>query len=215
MRKWSVDFRTGSTKIKERIKIMSGIPYVIEKDEKNQERVYDLYSRLLKDRIIFIGRGFNDEMANAVVAQLLFLESDSREKDIYMYINSPGGWITSMYAIYDTMQYIKPDIITIGFGQVASAGSFILAAGAKGKRYALPNTELMIHELSSGYQGKATDIEIYANHALKLKEKMARHYVEMTGQTLRKIKKDMERDYYMSAEEAVKYGLIDAVQSSR
>ena len=194
---------------------MSGIPYVIEKDEKNQERVYDLYSRLLKDRIIFIGRGFNDEMANAVVAQLLFLESDSREKDIYMYINSPGGWITSMYAIYDTMQYIKPDIITIGFGQVASAGSFILAAGAKGKRYALPNTELMIHELSSGYQGKATDIEIYANHALKLKEKMAKHYVEMTGQTLRKIKKDMERDYYMSAEEAVKYGLIDAVQSSR
>ena len=205
----------GTTKIKERIKIMSGIPYVIEKDEKNQERVYDLYSRLLKDRIIFIGRGFNDEMANAVVAQLLFLESDSREKDIYMYINSPGGWITSMYAIYDTMQYIKPDIITIGFGQVASAGSFILAAGAKGKRYALPNTELMIHELSSGYQGKATDIEIYANHALKLKEKMAKHYVEMTGQTLRKIKKDMERDYYMSAEEAVKYGLIDAVQSSR
>lgn len=194
---------------------MAGIPYVIEKDEKNRERVYDLYSRLLKDRIIFIGAGFNDQMANSVVAQLLFLESSSQEKDIYMYINSPGGWITSMYAIYDTMKYIKPDIVTIGFGNVASAGSFILAAGTKGKRYALPNTEIMIHELTGGYQGKATDIEIHAKQALKLRNKMAKHYVEMTGQALRKIKKDMERDYYMSAEEAMEYGLIDSVQTSR
>ena len=194
---------------------MPGIPYVIEKDEKNRERVYDLYSRLLKDRIIFIGAGFNDQMANSVVAQLLFLESASTEKDIYMYINSPGGWITSMYAIYDTMKYIKPDIVTIGFGNVASAGSFILAAGAKGKRYALPNTEVMIHELSGGYQGKATDIEIHAKQALKLRDRMAKHYVKMTGQPLRKIKKDMEREHYMSADEAVKYGLIDSVQTSR
>jgi ATP-dependent Clp protease protease subunit len=194
---------------------MAGIPYVIERDEKNRERVYDLYSRLLKDRIIFIGRGFNDDMANAIVAQLLFLESDSTERDIYMYINSPGGWITSMYAIYDTMQYVKPDIITIGFGQVASAGSFILAAGTKGKRYALPNTEVMIHELSGGVQGKATDMELHVKHSIKLRDKMAKHYVDLTGQPLRKIKKDMERDYFMSAEEAKNYGLIDAVQYSR
>lgn len=194
---------------------MAGIPYVIEKDEKNQERVYDLYSRLLKDRIIFIGAGFNDQMANSVVAQLLFLESASTEKDIYMYINSPGGWITSMYAIYDTMKYVKPDIVTIGFGNVASAGSFILAAGTKGKRHALPNTEVMIHELSGGYQGKATDIEIHAKQALKLRDRMAKHYVEMTGKPLRKIKRDMERECYMSADEAMKYGLIDSVQTSR
>jgi len=192
---------------------MSEIPFVIEKDEQNHERVYDLYSRLLKDRIIFIGAGFNDQMANSIVAQLLFLESVDRSKDIYMYINSPGGWVTSMYAIYDTMKYVKPDVVTVGFGQVASAGSFILAAGEKGKRYALPNTEIMIHELSGGYEGKATDMEIQVSQALKLKERMAKHFSEMTGQTLRKIKKDMERDYFMSALEAKEYGLIDAVQT--
>jgi len=194
---------------------MSEIPFVIEKDEQNHERVYDLYSRLLKDRIIFIGAGFNDQMANSIVAQLLFLESVDRSKDIYMYINSPGGWVTSMYAIYDTMKYVKPDVVTVGFGQVASAGSFILAAGEKGKRYALPNTEIMIHELSGGYEGKATDMEIQVSQALKLKERMAKHFSEMTGQTLRKIKKDMERDYFMSALEAKEYGLIDAVQTGK
>jgi len=194
---------------------MSGIPYVIERDEKNRERVYDLYSRLLKDRIIFVERGFNDDMANAVVAQLLFLESASKERDIYMYINSPGGWITSMYAIYDTMQYVTPDIITVGFGQVASAGSFILTAGTKGKRFVLPNTEVMIHELSGGYQGKATDMEIHLKQSLKLRDRMAHHYVDMTGQPLDKIKKDMERDYYMSAQEAVDYGLVDAIQTKK
>jgi ATP-dependent Clp protease protease subunit len=191
------------------------IPYVIEQDEKQQERSYDLYSRLLKDRIIFVTHGFNDDMANSIVAQLLFLESSDSSREIYMYINSPGGLITSMYAIYDTMNYVKPDIITVGFGQVASAGSFILAAGTKGKRYALPNTEVMIHELSGGYEGKATDIELQAKHSLKLREKMAQHYVDMTGQPLKKVKKDMERDYYMSAQEALEYGLIDAVQTSR
>jgi len=194
---------------------MSGVPYVIERDEKNRERVYDLYSRLLKDRIIFIGSHFDSHLANSVVAQLLFLEANDQTKDIYMYINSPGGLIVSMYAIYDTMKYVKPDIITIGFGQCASAGSFILAAGTKGKRYALPNAEIMIHELSGGASGKATDLEIELKRAMTIKEKMAKHFHEMTGQPLRRIKKDMERDYYMSPEEAKKYGLIDSVQFSR
>jgi len=194
---------------------MSGVPYVIEKDEKNQERVYDLYSRLLKDRIVFIGNPFDSHLANSVVAQLLFLEANDPARDIYMYINSPGGLIVSMYAIYDTMKYIKPDIITIGFGQCASAGSFILAAGTKGKRYALPNAEIMIHELRGGTKGTATDMEIEYKHSMHLKEKMAKHFHEMTGQPLKKIKKDMERDYYMSPEEAKKYGIIDSVQFKR
>jgi ATP-dependent Clp protease protease subunit len=193
---------------------MSFVPYVIEKDEKG-EKVYDLYSRLLKDRIIFITGIFDSKLANAVVAQLLFLEANSTEKDIYMYINSPGGQIDSMYAIYDTMQYISPDIVTIGFGQVASAGSFILAAGTKGKRYALPNTEIMIHELSSGAKGRATDLEIELKQAIRIKEKMAGHYAKMTGQTIKKIKRDMERDYHMIPDEAKEYGLIDSVQHKR
>lgn len=191
---------------------MSGIPYVIEKDEKDQERVYDLYSRLLKDRIIFVKGAFGYELADSVVAQLLFLEANDRSTDIYMYINSPGGLISAMYAIYDTMQYVKPEITTVGYGQVVSAGTFILAAGAKGKRYALPNTEIMIHELSWGTKGKATDMELDLKHTLKLRDRMAGHYAEMTGQHVKKIRKDMERDYYMSAEEAKKYGLIDGVQ---
>lgn len=191
------------------------IPYVIERDEKNHERSYDLYSRLLKDRIIFIGRLFNDELANSIVAQLLFLESANSEREIYMYINSPGGWITSMYAIYDTMNFIKPDIITIGFGQVASAGSFILGAGTKGKRFVLPNTEVMMHELSGGYQGKATDMEIHVKQSTKLRDRMSKQYVKMTGQPLRKIKKDMEREHYMSADETVRYGLADSVKTKR
>jgi len=189
-------------------------PYVIEK-KGDSEKAYDLYSRLLKDRIVFVTGGIEDGMANSIVGQLLFLEADSHEKDIYMYINSQGGLISAMYAIYDTMQYIRPEIVTVGFGQVMSAGSFLLAAGTKGRRYALPNTEVMIHELSSGAKGKATDLEIDLKHALRLKEKMAKHYVEMTGQPLKKIKKDMERDFYMSPEEAMEYGLIDDVQYRR
>lgn len=191
------------------------VPYVIEQGPKDQERMYDLYSRLLRDRIIFIRGSFQDEMADATVAQLLFLESSDPDADIYMYVNSPGGYITSMYAIFDVMSYIKPDIVTVGMGQCASAASFILAAGTKGKRYALPNTEIMIHELSGGTQGKAQDMFNTLEHTKKLWDKMARHYVGFTGQRLAKIKKDMSRDHYMSAEEAKEYGLIDEIHAER
>lgn len=191
------------------------IPYVIEQGPKDQERVYDLYSRLLKDRIIFIKGAFNQEMADAVVAQLLFLESADPDADIYMYINSPGGEITALYAIYDVMQYINPDIVTVGMGQCASAASFILAAGTKGKRFALPNTDVMIHELSGGVQGKAQDMFSRIEQTKKLWDKMAGHYVKFTGQKLAKVKKDMARDYFMSAEEAKEYGLIDEIHAKR
>lgn len=194
---------------------MAGIPYVIEFDEKGKERSYDLFSRLLKDRIIFITGQFDDQMANVVVAQLLFMEMLDEDVDIYMYINSPGGQVSSMYAIYDCMNYIKNDVVTLGFGNVASAASFILAAGAKDKRYILPNCEVMIHELSGGVQGKATDMEINLKHSLKLREKMSNHYVEMTGQSLEKVKSDMERDYWMDAKEAVEYGLADKIQEKK
>lgn len=194
---------------------MAGIPYVIEKDEKGGERAYDLYSRLLRDRIIFVSGEFNQQMADSVVAQLLFLESDDREKDVFMYINSQGGHITDMYAIYDTMRYISPDIVTVGFGQVMSAGSFILAAGTEGKRNALPNTEIMIHELSGGFQGKAGDMRNQHKHTEKLYEKMANQYSEVTGKDIETIKADMERDHFMTAEEAKKYGLIDSVQECK
>lgn len=191
------------------------VPYVIEKGSEGQENVYDLYSRMLKDRIIFIKGTFSQEMADSVVAQLLFLESVDSEADIMMYINSPGGNISSMYAIFDTMQYIKPDVVTVGMGQCSSAASFILASGAKGKRYALPNTDIMIHELSSGTEGKANEIRNYVKHMERLWEKMAKHYVKYTGQKITKIKKDMETDYFMSAEEAKIYGLIDEVHEAR
>jgi len=191
------------------------IPYVIEKGEKGQERMYDLYSRMLKDRVVFIKGEFRDEMADAVVAQLLFLESVDSEKDIQMYINSPGGHITSMFSIFDTMQYIKPDIVTIAYGQACSAGSFILAAGTRGKRYALPNAEIMIHELSGGHQGKFHEMENRFEHTKQLYEKMAKYYVGFTGQELDKIKEDMKKDYFMSAEEAKEYGLIDKIQVIR
>jgi len=195
---------------------MSGrIPYVIEKDEKNGERSYDLFSRMLKDRIIFINGEFSPGMSDVVVAQLLFLEADDPDKDIYMYINSPGGQITAMYAIYDTMCYIKPEITTIGYGSVCSAGSFILAAGTKGKRYALPNTEIMIHELAGSASGKFGDIENTFNKVSKLHAKMAKHYVTMTGQKLTKVKKDMQRDHWLTADEALDYGLIDKVEERR
>jgi ATP-dependent Clp protease protease subunit len=191
------------------------VPYVIEQGPNDQERVYDLFSRLLKDRIIFIRGVFNSEMADIVVAQLLFLESDSPTKDIYMYINSPGGELSSLYSIFDTMNYVKNDITTIGMGMVASAASFILAAGTKGKRYALPNAQLMIHELSSGMNGKYNDMKNNFKHTEHLYNKMAKHYVDFTGQKLSKIKRDMERDFYMSAEDAKSYGLIDEVQYNR
>lgn len=190
-------------------------PYVIEQGEAGQEKVYDIYSRMLKDRIIFIKGEFDEHMADTVTAQLLFLESADSEKDIWLYINSPGGRCTSMYSIFDTMNYIKPDVCTLAYGQACSAGSFILAAGAKGKRFALPNADIMIHELSGGHGGKFHDMKISFEHTEKLYDKMAKHYTEFTGQPLAKIKKDMKRDFYMSAEEALSYGLVDKVQTIR
>ena len=188
------------------------LPYIIESDDKG-DKTYEIYSRLLKDRIIFIQDAFDSQMANGVVAQLLYLQSDNPDKDIYMYINSPGGSIPSMYAIYDVMNYVTPDINTVGIGTVASAGSFILAAGTKGKRMCLENTEVMIHELSSGMQGKANDLFLAAEHTKKLYEKMAKQYATFTGQGIAKIKKDMLRDHYLTAQESLKYGLIDKVMT--
>lgn len=187
------------------------LPYIIETDDKG-DKTYEIYSRLLKDRIIFIQGIFDDQMANGVVAQLLYLQSDNSEKDIYMYINSPGGSISAMYSIYDVMNYVAPDINTVGIGTVASAGSFILAAGTKGKRTCLENTIVMIHELSTGMrEAKANDIFIATAHTKKLYEKMAKQYASFTKQKLVKIKKDMFRDHYLSAKEAEEYGLIDKV----
>lgn len=192
-----------------------GIPYVIEKGPKDQERVYDLASRLLKDRIIFVKGVFNQEMADSIVAQLLFLESSDPSEDIRMYINSPGGEISAMYAIYDTMCYIAPDISTIAMGTCASAASFILASATKGKRFALPNVNIMVHEMSGGADGKFNDIKNSYEHMTKLYEKMALHYVEFTGQKLSKIKQCMQRDFFMSSEEAKNFGLIDEVLYKR
>ena len=194
---------------------MSNIPYVIEKDEKNNERVYDLYSRLLKDRVIFIREEFTRDMATSVISQLLFLESADKEADIYMYINSPGGYVTAAFAIFDVMQYIKPDVVTVGMGQCASAGSFILAAGAKGKRFSLPNTEIMIHELAAGTDGKFNNMRNDLKHFEDVYNRMAAYYRDFTGQKLDKIKKDMQIDNYMTAEEAKKYGLIDDIHYKR
>ncbi len=191
------------------------MPYVIEKGPKDQERMYDLPSRMLKDRIIFVKGEFRQEMADSIVAQLLFLETSDPEEEIRMYVNSPGGEISAMYAIYDTMNYIRSPISTIAMGVCASAASFILASGTKGKRFALPNTEVMIHELSTGNQGKFNDIKLAFEHSQKLYEKMAKHYVEFTGQKLSKVKQDMQRDFYMNAEEAKEYGLIDEVLYKR
>lgn len=191
------------------------IPHVIEDKGTGKERMYDLYSLLLKDRIIFIRDTFDKEMATAVVAQLLYLSSSSKDEDITLYINSPGGEISAMYMIYDTMEHIQNNIVTIGMGIVASAGSFILAAGTRGKRFVLPNTELLIHELSTGMQGKYNDVKNEFEHSKKLYDKMAKHYVDFTGQSLKKIRKDMTIDFYMSAEEAKDYGLVDHVQNKR
>ena len=189
---------------------MSLVPYVIEQKSRG-ERSYDIYSRLLKDRIIFLGEEVNDVSASVIVAQLLFLEAEDPEKDIHLYINSPGGSVTAGMAIYDTMQFIKCDVSTTCIGMAASMGAFLLAGGAKGKRYALPNAEIMIHQPSGGAQGQATDIRIVADHILKTRTKLNKILAENTGQDLSVIEVDTERDNYMSAEEAKAYGLIDEV----
>ncbi|PWI58859.1 ATP-dependent Clp endopeptidase proteolytic subunit ClpP [Sulfoacidibacillus thermotolerans] len=189
---------------------MNLVPMVIEQTSRG-ERAYDIYSRLLKDRIIFIGTPIDDYVANSVVAQLLFLASEDAEKDISLYINSPGGSVTAGLAIYDTMQYIKPQVSTICVGLAASMGSLLLTAGAKGKRFALPNSEIMIHQPLGGVRGQAADIKIHAEWILKTRHKLNQIYVERTGQSLERIEKDTDRDNWMSAEEAKAYGLIDEV----
>ena len=189
---------------------MSLVPYVIEQTSRG-ERSYDIYSRLLKDRIIFLGEEVNDVSASVIVAQLLFLEAEDPEKDIHLYINSPGGSVTAGMAIYDTMQFIKCDVSTTCIGMAASMGAFLLAGGAKGKRSPLPNAEIMIHQPSGGAQGQATDIKIVADHILKTRTKLNKILAENTGQDLSVIEVDTERDNYMSAEEAKAYGLIDEV----
>ncbi len=193
---------------------MALVPYVVEQTSRG-ERSYDIYSRLLKDRIIFLGEQIDENTASIVVAQLLFLEAEDPDKDICIYINSPGGSVTAGMAIYDTMQYIKPDVSTICIGMAASMGAFLLSAGAKGKRYALPNAEIMIHQPLGGVQGQAEDIKIHAEWILKTREKLNRILSENTGQPLDIIEKDTDRDNFMGAEEAVAYGLIDKVVTSR
>jgi ATP-dependent Clp protease protease subunit len=190
------------------------IPYVVEQTSRG-ERSYDIYSRLLKDRIIFLDGEVDDAAASLIVAQLLFLESEDPDKDINLYINSPGGVITAGMAIYDTMQYVKPDVSTICVGMAASMGAFLLAAGAKGKRYALPNAEIMIHQPLGGAKGQASDIKIQADHILRIREKLNRILAEKTGQSLETIAADTDRDNYMTAEEAAAYGLIDQVVEKR
>lgn len=186
------------------------IPTVIEQTSRG-ERAYDIYSRLLKDRIIMLGSPIDDAVANSIVAQLLFLAAEDPDKDISLYINSPGGSITAGMAIYDTMQHIKPDVSTICIGMAASMGSFLLMAGAKGKRYALPNSEVMIHQPLGGTQGQAADIEIHAKRIIRMREKLNRIYAERTGQSLEVIERDTDRDKFLTAEEAKEYGLIDEV----
>ncbi len=193
---------------------MSFIPFVIEQSGR-AERSYDIFSRLLKDRIIFIGGAINDAVANLVVAQLLHLEAEAPEKDIYMYINSPGGVITSGLAIYDTMQYIKPDVSTICIGQAASMGAVLLAAGAEGKRIALPSSRIMIHQPLGGAQGQATDIEIQAKEISYMKDQLAEILRKHTGKTVKRIKTDSDRNFFMSAQEALEYGIIDTVIEKR
>ncbi len=193
---------------------MSLVPYVIEQTSKG-ERSYDIYSRLLKDRIIFLGEEVNDASASIVVAQLLFLEAEDPEKDIHLYINSPGGSVTAGMAIYDTMQFIKCDVSTICIGMAASMGAFLLAGGAKGKRYILPNSEVMIHQPSGGAKGQATEIKIVAENILKTKKRLNEILAANTGKPLEVIERDTERDYYMSAEEAKEYGLVDEIVEHR
>jgi ATP-dependent Clp protease, protease subunit len=186
------------------------VPMVLEKSQFG-ERAYDIYSRLLKDRIIFLGGPIESEVANLVIAQLLFLESEDPKKDIQFYINSPGGSVTATLAMVDTMNHIKPDVATVCVGMAASGAAVLLAAGAKGKRFALPNAEVMIHQPSGGAEGQATDIEITAKHILATRERLNKMLVKMTGQTLEKIEKDVERDFFMTSDEAKKYGIVDQV----
>ncbi|RKO67696.1 ATP-dependent Clp endopeptidase proteolytic subunit ClpP [Desulfofundulus salinus] len=190
------------------------VPIVVEQTNRG-ERAYDIYSRLLKDRIIFIGGPIDDHVANLVIAQMLFLEAEDPEKDIHFYINSPGGVVTAGLAIYDTMQYIKPDVSTICLGQAASMGSFLLAAGARGKRYALPYARIMLHQPLGGVQGQATEIEIHAREILRIKDILNELLAKHTGQPREKISRDTERDFFMSAEEAKEYGIIDEVLTYR
>ncbi|RUO80399.1 ATP-dependent Clp endopeptidase, proteolytic subunit ClpP [Idiomarina tyrosinivorans] len=190
------------------------VPMVVEQTSKG-ERSYDIYSRLLKERVIFCCGQVEDHMANLIVAQLLFLESDNPDKDIYLYINSPGGVVTAGMAIYDTMRFIKPDVSTVCMGQAASMGAFLLAGGAKGKRYCLPNSRVMIHQPLGGFQGQASDFEIHAKQILDLKERLNRMLAENTGQDYEKVAKDTDRDHFLAAEEAVEYGLVDGILSQR
>lgn len=190
------------------------IPIVVEQTNRG-ERSYDIYSRLLKERIIFIGEQVEDNMANTIIAQLLFLESEDTDKPITMYINSPGGSVSAGLAIYDTMQYIKPDVSTLCMGQASSMGALLLASGAKGKRLALPNSRIMIHQPLGGVQGQATDIEIQAKEIINIKNKIHKIFMEHTGQPIEKIQEDTERDYFMSAEEAMEYGIVDKVIKAR
>ena len=190
------------------------IPIVIEQTSRG-ERSYDIYSRLLKDRIIFLGTGVDDNVANAIIAQMLFLESDEPDQDVYLYVNSPGGQVSSGMAVYDTMQYIKPDVQTICIGQAASMGALLLSAGAKGKRFALPHARIMIHQPSGGFQGQHTDIEIQAKEISRIREILDGVLARHSGQDAKKVRKDTERDHYMTGEEALSYGLIDKLITKR
>ncbi|MBP8080614.1 MAG: ATP-dependent Clp endopeptidase proteolytic subunit ClpP [Arenimonas sp.] len=198
----------------EQVKGLNLVPMVVEQTSRG-ERAFDIYSRLLKERVIFLVGGVDDYVANVIVAQLLFLEADNPEKDISLYINSPGGIVTAGLAIYDTMRFIKPDVSTICVGQAASMGSFLLAAGAKGKRYILPNSRVMIHQPSGGTQGQASDIAIQAKEILYLRERLNQELAANTGQPIEKIAADVERDYFMNADEAKAYGVVDAVLDRR
>jgi len=200
--------------VNERVKGLNLVPMGVEQTSRG-ERAFDIYSRLLKERVIFLVGGVDDYVANVVVAQLLFLEADNPEKDISLYINSPGGIVTAGLAIYDTMRFIKPDVSTICVGQAASMGSFLLSAGAKGKRYILPNSRVMIHQPSGGAQGQASDIAIQAKEILYLRERLNQELAANTGQPIEKIAADVERDYFMNAEEARAYGVVDAVLDRR
>ena len=193
---------------------MNLVPMVVEQSPRG-ERAYDIFSRLLKERIIFLGTSVNDEIASLIIAQLLFLEAEDPDKDITFYVNSPGGGVTAGMAIYDTMQYVRCDIVTLCMGQAASMGALLLTAGAKGKRYALPNSRILIHQPMGGFQGQATDIDIHAQEILRMRNDLNKILASHTGQNVRKIKKDTERDYFMNAEEAKKYGIIDKVLDKR
>ncbi len=193
---------------------MSLIPIVIEQSSRG-ERAFDIYSRLLRDRIIFLGTAISDEMANLIIAQMLFLESEDPDKDIHFYINSPGGLVTAGLAIYDTMQYIKPDVSTLCMGQAASMAAVLLAAGVKGKRFALPHVRIMLHQPMGGFQGQATDVEIQAREILRLREELNRILMEHTGRAMEQIQRDTDRDFYMSGHQAQEYGMVDEVIASR